>query len=172
MTESLLIGLEPADRLVAAFVAGADADVVIVADDAQALRTAAAGIPVQGRAARGVAGMRLRPGAKVVGAGPAIEGGLVLIVSDEGLKLTALDEVPRQGRAAGGVRLARLRPGEGGVRLASVAGPVPPWCLLAQPDDPGRVDPQPQPAPVSVTRRDGPTTRTGRRVLAVGTARW
>ena len=40
---------------------------MIVASDAQVLRTAVAGIPVQGRGAGGVAGMKLRGDAVVVG---------------------------------------------------------------------------------------------------------
>jgi DNA gyrase subunit A len=168
-----IISLEADDRLVAAFPLGADGDVVVVASDAQALRTAAVGIPVQGRGARGVAGMRLRSGARAVAAGPAMDGGVVVAISDrDGLKLTAVDDLPSQGRASGGVRLARLRPDEGGVRQAAVTGTAAPWCLLGQPDDPGRVDPQPQPLPAAVTRRDGPMTRTARRVVALGTARW
>lgn len=62
--------LKDGDSLVAAFEASDGTDVIMVSSDAQALRTSAGNISVQGRTAGGVAGMKLAKGATVVGAGP------------------------------------------------------------------------------------------------------
>ncbi|MPY94679.1 MAG: DNA topoisomerase 4 subunit A [Acidimicrobiia bacterium] len=170
---SSLLTLSDADRLVAAFRAPEEADVVLVASDGSALRTTAASISAQGRAARGVAGMRLRKGAGVLAAGPATETGVVLGVGGAGdVKLTAHAELSAQGRGGSGVRLARARSGEAGLRLAVVASSAELWCLLAREDDPAREDPQPKPVPVLATPRGAPPTRSSRALLAAGTARW
>jgi DNA gyrase subunit A len=146
---------------------------VLVASDAQALRTAVAGIPVQGRAARGVAGMKLRPGARLVAAGPVTADGVVVTVTEgDGLKVTNGLDIPRQGRATAGVRLTRLRPEDGALRQAVVAPVAQLWCVMSREDDPTRPDAQPQPLPSEPTRRDATSARTVRRVLAVGKARW
>jgi DNA gyrase subunit A len=168
-----LIGLDENDRLVAALCVPHGADVVLVASDAQALRTSVDAIPIQGRNARGVAGIKLRHGALVLAAGAAVEGGVVLTVSEgEAAKLTAVEEIPRQGRTAGGVRLTRLRPDDGSLRLAVVASTADLWSVLSQVDEPNKADTQPQPLPVAITRRDAASTPTARRVLGVGKARW
>jgi DNA gyrase subunit A len=172
---ALVLTLLEGDRLVAAFLAGDETEVVLVASDAQALRTTAGLVPVQGRASRGVAGMKLRGGATVLAAGPATEAGVVFTATDaDTAKLTPVAEIPTQGRAAGGVRLTKLRGnnGETAVRLAVVALGADLWCAVGSDEDPAKADPQPQPVPVPVTRRDGTSTRTARRVLAAGRARW
>ncbi len=170
-----VLSLADGDRVVAALVADDEAEVVMVASDAQALRTRAGTVPVQGRTARGVAGMKLRGGATVVAAGLAVDAGVIFTSTDgDTAKLTSVSELPTQGRAAGGVRLTRLRGnnGETRVHLATVAPGPDLWCAVASDEDPTKIDPQPLPIPVPVTRRDGNSTRTARRVLAAGRARW
>ncbi len=168
-----VITLDGKDRVVAAFPVSESAEVAIVASDAQILRTAAASIAVQGRTAKGVAGMKLRDGAQVVSAGVAEEGGTVLIVSDGGVaKLTGLAEVPTQGRAAGGVRLTRLKPEDGAVRYALVAPATELSAVVGQHDAPDKPDPNPVPLGLETTRRDGAAFRPARPILAAGKARW
>jgi len=168
-----LVQLADGDRLVAAFAAAEDTDVVLVTGEGRVLRTGVAGIPVQGRAARGVAGMKLRDGDRVVAAGPATDDGVVLTVTvGGGAKLTTVAEVPRQGRATGGVRLVKLRPEDVAVQYALVAGPEPLTAVMGQLDAPEKPDPAPIPLPLDPTRRDGTAMRTLRPVLAAGKARW
>ncbi len=168
-----VITLEDRDRVVAAFTAPEEAEVAIVASDAQILRTEAASISMQGRAARGVAGIRLKGAAKVVAAGLVDPEGVVLTVSEGGgAKLTALEEVPKQGRAASGVRLTRLRPEDGALRYALVAGSSPLTATVGQADAPEKADPNPVSLPVQVTRRDGTSVRTLQPILSAGKARW
>ena len=170
-----VLSLADGDRVVAAMVAADSAEVVMIASDAQALRTRAATVPVQGRTSRGVAGMKLRGDATVVAAGLATDTGVIFTSTDgDTAKLTGTTELPTQGRAAGGVRLTRLRGnnGETAVRLAVVAPGPDLWCAVALDEDPTKIDPQPLPIPVPLTRRDGTSTRTARRVLAAGRARW
>ena len=145
-----------------------------MASDAQALRTAVAGISVQGRAPVGVAGMKLRPGARLVAAGPATADG-VGRHRDRGRRAQGHRQ---RGRAPPGPghRAASASPGlraeDGGLRQATVAPVAQLWCVMGQDDDPARPDPQPQPLPSEPTRRDATSARTARRVLAVGKARW
>ncbi|MDH4145382.1 MAG: DNA topoisomerase 4 subunit A [Acidimicrobiia bacterium] len=168
-----LMALAPDDRLVAAFEAPEAADLVLVSSDAQALRMEAAAVPTQGRAARGVAGMKLRDGARVVAAGVAVLSGVVLTASSEGaLKLTSVVELPSKGRNTYGVRLTRLKGRDERVEFATVADSDQIWCVLALPDEPDKPDPQPVPIPVPVTARDRASSQGARRLLAAGKARW
>ena len=152
-----LIALDEADRLVAAFRAPEDGDVVIVASDAQALRTAVgrhprAGTGRPGRGRHEAAG-RARG---VVAAGSATEEGVVVTVSEgDGLKVTACADVPRQGRATGGVRLTRLRP-EDGTRPSGGRSRRSPSCgaWWARRTTRPRPTPSPRPLPAAPTRRD------------------
>ena len=171
-----LITLEGKDRVVAAFNGPDDADIAMLASDAQILRTSAASISVQGRAAKGVAGMKLRAGATIIAAGLVDPEGTVLSVSEGGgAKLTALTEVPTQGRAAGGVRVTRLRPEDGQLRYGLVAPAAAELSVVLGPSDGAdteRPDPNPVPVPLEVTRRDGSSLRLARPILAAGKARW
>ncbi|MGD9751325.1 MAG: DNA topoisomerase (ATP-hydrolyzing) subunit A [Acidimicrobiia bacterium] len=168
-----VITLEGKDRVVAAFQAPEDAEVALVASDAQVLRTAVAAVAVQGRAAKGVAGMKLRGGATVVGAGPVDAAGTVLVVSEGGgAKRTPMAEVPPQGRAAGGVRLTKLRPEDGRIRYALVAPDTELAAVVGQQDAPDKADPNPVPLTLEPTRRDGGAVRMARPILAAGKARW
>jgi len=168
-----LIALEGKDRVVAAFPVGEEVEVAVVASDAQVLRTAVAAVAVQGRAAKGVAGMKLRGDAQVIAAGPVDPQGTVITVTDGGgVKVTAVEEIPTQGRAAGGVRLTRLRPEDGSVRYALVAPATELSAVVGQAEAPDRPDPTPVPMSIEPTRRDGSSVRPSRPVLAVGKARW
>jgi DNA gyrase subunit A len=168
-----LITLDDRDRVVAVFAAADDAEVAIVASDAQILRTAVAPVAVQGRAARGVAGMRLRAGARVVAAGVAEPGGAVLSVTEAGAaKLTDLTEIPAQGRGSGGVRLTRLKPEDRALRYAIVATPSELSVVVGQDGAPDRPDPNPVGLALEPTRRDGPGAPLDRPILAAGKARW
>ena len=170
---SVLLTLDDKDELVAAFEASPEADVVIVTSDARALRTASEAISVQGRAARGVAGVKLRGGARVIAAGLADpDNGMVLTATDgDVVKLTAVSEIPTQGRGSGGVRLTRFRGFETQLWLGAVAPTADIWCLFGQDEDPAKLDPQPGALRVEPTWRDGLGVK-GPRVLAAGKARW
>ncbi|HSL56303.1 MAG TPA: DNA topoisomerase (ATP-hydrolyzing) [Acidimicrobiales bacterium] len=167
-----IIGLKGDDRVVAAFPAPDDAEIVIVADDAQALRTAVDSVSIQGRSAGGVAGMKLRPGASVVGAGLAPEGAVVVTLTDAGTaKLTDAAEIPAKGRATGGVRLTRFKH-EQRLVAAHVGPPDELVAVVGQADAPTRPDPTPVPLPLTVTRRDTLSVATDERILAVGPRRF
>jgi DNA gyrase subunit A len=167
-----VIALKPGDRVVAAFVAPDEVDVVLVASDAQCLRTPAAGISLQGRGAGGVAGMAVRGGATVVAAGPALPDTAVVTVTDKGLaKATPADDVPTKGRGGSGVRLTKLPAGQR-VALAHVGTLTSVAVLMGADDNPAQTDPNPVPLRLDVTRRDLVSVATERPVHVIGTARW
>jgi DNA gyrase subunit A len=153
-----IISLREGDRVVGAVeLRTGDEDLVFVTSDAQLLRFPASGVRPQGRAAGGMAGVRLSPGAAVVFFGAADLSTDVDVVTAAGasgalpgtgvstVKVTPYYEYPPKGRATGGVRCHRfLRDedqlvlawvGTGPARGATAAG-VP----IALPDDPGRRD--------------------------------
>ncbi|HEX5302348.1 MAG TPA: DNA topoisomerase IV subunit A, partial [Streptosporangiaceae bacterium] len=145
-----LITLKDGDRVVGAVQLAAESDeLVFITSDAQLLRFAASSVRPQGRAAGGMAGIRLASGASVVWFGavdaasasgtpsgppgtysPAV---VVTVAGSAGalpgtragsVKVTPMHEYPGKGRATGGVRCHRFLKGEDLLVLAW-AGPGP-----------------------------------------------
>ena len=145
-----LITLKDGDRVVGAVQLAAESDeLVFITSDAQLLRFAASSVRPQGRAAGGMAGVRLASGTSVVWFGavdassasgtpagapgtysPAV---VVTVAGSAGalpgtragsVKVTPLHEYPSKGRATGGVRCHRFLKGEDLLVLAW-AGPGP-----------------------------------------------
>ncbi len=145
-----LITLKEGDRVVGATqLESESAELVFVTSDAQLLRFPASAVRPQGRAAGGMAGVRLSAGASVVWFGavgadaaagtpvgppgtysPAV---VVTVAGSVGalpgtaagtVKVTPLHEYPPKGRATGGVRCHRFLKGEDTLVMAW-AGPAP-----------------------------------------------
>jgi DNA gyrase subunit A len=145
-----LIALRPGDRVVGAVqLSGESDELVFITSDAQLLHFPASSVRPQGRAAGGMAGVRLSAGASVVWfgaadaaaasgspAGPAgtyspavvitVAGSTAALPGTAGLsvKVTPLHEFPAKGRATGGVRCHRFLKGEDALVMAW-AGPAP-----------------------------------------------
>ena len=167
-----VINLKGNDKLAAAFTCPDGIDVVIVASDAQTLRTSVDGISVQGRGAGGVAGMKIREGAAVVGAGAALGDGAVVTVSDIGTaKITPFEELEAKGRGGTGVRITRFTK-EKRLAMATVVGPDALMAVMATDDDDKKADPTPVDLTLEPTKRDLVSSKTERRILAVGVGRW
>ncbi|WP_062651063.1 DNA gyrase/topoisomerase IV subunit A [Streptomyces maremycinicus] len=132
-----VITLRDGDRIVGAVeLRTGEEDLVFITDDAQLLRYQASQVRPQGRAAGGMAGIKLTEGAKVISftaVDPAVDAVVFTIAGSRGTlddsvqttaKLTPFDQYPRKGRATGGVRCQRFLKGEDCLSLAW-AGPVP-----------------------------------------------
>ncbi|MEI2764262.1 MAG: DNA topoisomerase IV subunit A [Dermatophilaceae bacterium] len=133
-----LVALKSGDRVVGAAAAADDGlDLVFVTSDAQLLRFPAGQVRAQGRAAGGMAGIRVADGEQVVFFGvldPAREGVVVTASGSSAalpgtqpgaLKVTRYAEYPAKGRGTSGVRCHRFRAGEDTVVFAWVgAGPA------------------------------------------------
>ncbi|MET8409857.1 DNA topoisomerase IV subunit A [Streptomyces sp. NPDC005195] len=126
-----VITLKDGDRIVGAVeLRTGEEDLVFVADDAQLLRYQASQVRPQGRAAGGMAGIKLTDGAKVISftaVDPAVEAVVFTVAGSRGTlddsvqttaKLTPFDQYPRKGRATGGVRCQRFLKGEDCLSLA------------------------------------------------------
>ncbi|WP_405864043.1 DNA topoisomerase IV subunit A [Streptomyces sp. NBC_01515] len=126
-----VITLKDGDRIVGAVeLRTGDEDLVFIADDAQLLRYQAAQVRPQGRAAGGMAGIKLTEGAKVISftaVDPAVDAVVFTVAGSRGTlddsvqttaKLTPFDQYPRKGRATGGVRCQRFLKGEDCLSLA------------------------------------------------------
>ncbi|HEX6921812.1 MAG TPA: DNA topoisomerase IV subunit A [Actinomycetes bacterium] len=140
------IGLKPDDRVVGAVELPAEGtetqDFVFITSDAQLLRFPASAVRPQGRAAGGMAGVRLAPGARVVffGAVDASADAAVVTVSGSSdalpgteagsVKVAPYAEFPAKGRGTGGVRCHRFLRGEDTLILAW-AGAAPPRAAAA-----------------------------------------
>ncbi len=160
------------DLVVAARVIDPAVDIVFVTSDAQSLRTPAENISVQGAGAKGVAGIAVKGNAKVIAAGPAIDGAVIITVSDLGtVKSTDAAEVPTKGRGTSGVRLTKFKD-EHRLDFAWIGNPERIVAIVGQEDAPTRPDNTPDPVAIRPTRRDGPATTSARRILAIGTLRW
>jgi DNA gyrase subunit A len=169
-----IIALKDGDRVVGAVeLATGEEDLVFVTSDAQLLRFPAAAVRPQGRAAGGMAGIRLAPRARVV-AFCAVDPGrdaVVVTVAGSGgalpgtesgtVKVTPYPDYPAKGRGTGGVRCHRFLKGED-VLLAAWAGPSPAKGAAATgvPID----------LPEPTGRRDGSGEPLGQPLAAVGGA--
>ena len=149
-----LITLKDGDRVVGAVqlsgqLSGESAELVFITSDAQLLRFVASSVRPQGRAAGGMAGVRLSAGASVVWFGavdadaaagtpsgpPGTYSPAVVVTvagsasalpgtAADSVKVTPLHEFPGKGRATGGVRCHRFLKGED-LLVAAWAGPAP-----------------------------------------------
>ncbi|WP_329320813.1 MULTISPECIES: DNA gyrase/topoisomerase IV subunit A [unclassified Streptomyces] len=126
-----VITLRDGDRIVGAVeLRTGEEDLVFVADDAQLLRYQASQVRPQGRAAGGMAGIKLTDGAKVISftaVDPAVDAVVFTVAGSRGTlddsvqttaKVTPFDQYPRKGRATGGVRCQRFLKGEDCLSLA------------------------------------------------------
>jgi len=172
---STVMRLKDGDKLVAAFIAADGLDIVMVADNASVLRTAVDGISVQGRGAGGVAGMKVKDGAKLIAAGPIDpqnwDGAVVSVTSNAEAKATPYDEIPAKGRGGGGVRLTKLRDGEH-LAAAFVGSTEDLWVLMSTDDDATKLDPTPVPFDMEPTKRDLVSSSTDRQILHISPVRW
>ncbi|GAA4405846.1 DNA topoisomerase IV subunit A [Fodinibacter luteus] len=132
-----LVALKDGDHVVgAAALHDGTEDLVFVTNDAQLLRFPASAVRPQGRAAGGMAGIRLAPGAHVAFFGAVDPASDAVVVTSAGssdalpgtqpgsLKVTPYGEYPAKGRGTGGVRAHRFLRGEDTLVLAWV-GAVP-----------------------------------------------
>ncbi|MXW99424.1 MAG: DNA topoisomerase 4 subunit A [Acidimicrobiaceae bacterium] len=171
-----LVSLGSGDRLACAFTAPDDVDLVLAADDGRALRMAASSVRVQRRGAAGMAGIKLRNGSVLVGAG-AVIGDPVLTVATSttgdgsGVKATYCSELPTQGRGGQGVLVVKLQPGESVVAAAvgAVDGML---ALMGQDDNPRKIDPHPVPIRIEPTARYRSPQRLERRIHVLAPGRW
>ncbi|WP_285103567.1 DNA topoisomerase IV subunit A [Promicromonospora sp. MEB111] len=166
-----VIALKDGDTVVGAAVVADDDELVFVADDTSLLHFPASSVRPQGRAAGGMAGIKLAEGGRAVffGAVPAGVDATVVTIAGAGDALPGIEPgagkvtpfalYPGKGRATGGVRSQRLLKGEDGLILAWV-GATPPRALGAggQPVDLPEVD----------QRRDGSGTPIAVPVAVIG----
>ena len=179
-----VIALKDGDRVVGAVqLADEDYELTFITSDAQLLRFPASSVRPQGRAAGGMAGIRLAPRAQVTwfGAvdptagvqdaasdGPASGPVVVTVAGAAGalpgtragtVKVTPFAEFPTKGRATGGVRCHRFLKGED-VLILAWAGPGPARGATEA------GTPVELPAPVG--RRDGSGEQVRQPLAAVG----
>ncbi|MFC5379753.1 DNA topoisomerase (ATP-hydrolyzing) [Aquipuribacter nitratireducens] len=167
-----VVRLADGDAVVAAFPCADDDEVVVVADDASLLRFAAAAVRPQGRAAGGMAGMRLAAGARVLAATAvpaAAEDHVVATAAGasgalpgspaSSVKVSPFAAYPAKGRGTGGVRAHRFLKGEDAL-VAAWVGPGP--ALAA-----GTTG-APVPLPEADPRRDGSGSRPAGSVVLLG----
>jgi len=164
-TPAPVISLAEGDYVVGAALAPDEAFLVLVTSDAQLLKTPAGKVRPQGRAAGGVAGMRLSEDARVIYATATFDPDVVLATAtDQGaMKFTALSEYPDKGRGGAGVRCMRLLASEKSVVAARVAALDELLTLDAKsapaelPETPGRRD-------ASGTKLSAPVTSFAQRL--------
>ena len=156
----------------AAFSAPDGQDVAVIASNAQAMRCEADAVPVQGRGASGVGGMKLSDGSTVVGAGAVDEESILLTVTDsQTAKVTDASEIPTKGRATAGLRITKFRT-EKRLDWAYVGTEQDLLLVVGTEEAPSKPDASPEPLTIAHTARDLVSKATRRRFLAVGFGRW
>jgi DNA gyrase subunit A len=167
-----VIGLDDGDRVVGAVqLETEEQDLVFITSDAQLLRFAASNVRPQGRAAGGMAGIRLAPESRVIWFGvvdPAYYSVVVTVAGSSNAlpgtqigagKMADYSDFPTKGRATGGVRAHRFLKGEDTL-LLGWAGPAPARAAGST----GK----PVKLPEELGRRDGSGERLTSTVVAVG----
>ena len=100
----IALDLDEGDTLVGAAITDGEADILLVASNGKAARFDERQLRPLGRTARGVRGMLLDDGDRVLSLITPAPGGYVLTASERGYgKRTAVDEFPRKGRGTQGV---------------------------------------------------------------------
>ena len=109
----IALALEPGNTLVGVAVVRPGSDIVLVASSGKAVRFRTAAVRAMGRTARGVRGIRLAQGDRVIALiVPA--GGALLTASERGYgKRTQIDEFQTKGRGGQGVIAMRTSPRNG-----------------------------------------------------------
>ena len=171
--ECEVITLKEGDRVVGATTVADDDDLVFITSDAQLLHYAASNVRPQGRAAGGMAGIKLGAGARVIWFGavdPSRESRVVTVAGSStalpgtqtgSVKVSDFADFPSKGRATGGVRSHRFLKGEDTLLMAW-AGPAP--VRAASPTG------KPLLVDVGLNRRDGSGERLTTDVAAFGGA--
>lgn len=166
-----LMRLDDGDEVVGAVeLVAPEARLVFITTDGQLLHFGADAVRPQGRAAGGVAGIKLARGASVVwfGAVAAEEAAVVTVSGSSGslpgteignAKITSFADFPGKGRATGGVRCHRFLKGED-VLLIAYAGGAP---VVA-----GAASGAPVDLPPTDHRRDGSGVPVAQPITALG----
>ncbi|WP_448060280.1 DNA gyrase/topoisomerase IV subunit A [Cellulomonas hominis] len=166
-----VIALREGDEVVGAAEVDDATELVFVASDASLLHFGAAAVRPQGRAAGGMAGIKLADGQQVVHFGAVTPGTDAAVVTVAGsstalpgtqagaAKTTPFELYPGKGRATGGVRAHRFLKGEDTLILAWV-GPTPPHATGS--------GGQPLDLPAPDPRRDGSGQPLSAPVHAIG----
>ncbi|MGI5327297.1 DNA gyrase/topoisomerase IV subunit A [Actinomadura nitritigenes] len=166
-----VIGLKEGDQVIGAVqLLSEDQHLVFITTDAQLLHFVASSVRPQGRAAGGMAGIKLAAGAQVLWFGALDPGREARVITVSGsssalpgtqtgaIKLADFADFPAKGRATGGVRAHRFLKGED-VLLQAWAAPTPLRAAGAN----GK------PATLNVTlgRRDGSGERLSTRIVSI-----
>ncbi|MBP3223017.1 MAG: DNA topoisomerase IV, partial [Actinomycetaceae bacterium] len=120
------ITLEENDYVIGAFLCNDEDEISLLSNDGQLLHFSASLVRPQGRTGQGIAGIRLKEGARVIALGvcpsddisaccvATIAGNSAALAGTEpgSAKITPLDRFPSKGRGTGGVRAQRFLKGE------------------------------------------------------------
>ena len=116
--------------------------------------------------------MKLREGAKVIGAGVILSDEPILTVTDKGTaKLTPSSEFDPKGRGGAGVRITRFT-NEKALVYASVGATEAMLAIVGSEADPSKPAPDPIQIELDLTNRDLVSSATDVVIIAVGQSRF
>ncbi len=117
----IAMDLEPGDELIGARLVGANDQVLLITEHAQAIRFEVQELRAASRTSGGVRGVRLDQGDRVVSLNVAVPGSELLVVTTKGYgKRTPISEYPTHGRGGGGIITARLTDRTGHLAAARI----------------------------------------------------
>jgi len=129
----IAMNLEPNDDLVAARLAKAGEDVILVTNRAQAVRFPVDSLRTASRASGGVRGIKLEPGDSLMGMDVIQDGAELLVISSQGFgKRTRLVNFPLHKRGGSGMKAMRPTQKTGELVAARVVWPLQELMLITQ----------------------------------------
>ena len=117
----IVMGLLERDQLVSVRSANEDKDIIMVSRNGMSIRYPSDTVRPQGRSARGVRGMTLGKGDRIVGMDVGLPEDRLMVISDLGYgKITALDKYRLTGRGGKGIKTLNIRKKTGPIAAAQV----------------------------------------------------
>jgi len=148
-------GLNDGDKVVAVELTGGNKDIMLITRQGMSIRFHGDEMPVMGRTAKGVKGIRLKEDDQVIFACEVDDEGEIVVVTDRGfVKRTLLVDYQPQGRGGVGFRTIRFARGKSnGSHLVAAFYVKDPYEIILQQKDGtvSRVDTE----SVAITERDG-----------------
>lgn len=148
-------GLNDGDKVVAVELTGGNKDIILITRQGMSIRFHGDEMPVMGRTAKGVKGIRLKEDDQVIFACEVDDEGEIVVVTDRGfVKRTLLVDYQPQGRGGVGFRTIRFARGKSnGSHLVAAFYVKDPYEIILQQKDGtvSRVDTE----SVAITERDG-----------------
>ncbi len=167
------INLKSGDKVASVFTTLTPSDeIVIVADDAKALKLGLSEVRPLGPQAAGITGMKLKTGTKVVAAGSCIGESYIVITTNDGCaKALEASQLELRGRGGQGVKICPLKDGQK-ISIGFIGALDGLLAIMADDNNPQKADSHPVNFSLNPEKKELIARKTDRQILELGTSRW